>query len=126
MPAKIIKHAEFEDTYDDPDHPIPSLTVVDVHAVKKDGGGDLAIIVASPLMADEYSQTRLLDKIEGYLGFISSKENEKKSGPATPENTRIVVHIHSESDPAIFDLLERSKPWVLQNNVSLEVKLSAD
>jgi len=126
MPAKITKHAEFEDTYDDANHPIPSLSVVDVHAVKKGGGADLAIIVASPLMADEYSQTRLLNKIEGYLGFISSEVFAKGCGMPTAENTMIVVHIHPASDPAIFDLLERSKPWVLSNNATLEIKLLTD
>jgi len=126
MPAKIIKHAEFEETYDDARHPIPSLGVIDVHAVLKGGGARLAIIIASPLAADNYSQKRFLDKLEGYLGFINGAEFRKECGVPSPENTEIKVHIHPDSDPGIFDLLERSKPWVKQNNARLEIVLSKD
>lgn len=123
MTTPIIMHGKWEDDYDDPDHPIPSLTTLDIHAVKKSGGADLIIVVASPLKADERSQHRLLDKIVGYLGFLETQEFQSKSGIATPENTAIIVKIHPDSAPEIFDLIERSKPWVLSNNASLRAEL---
>jgi hypothetical protein len=124
--AEIIEHQKSEETYDDPDHPIPALNAIDINTVKKSGGSDLHIIIASPLQADEYSLTRLLDKIEGYLGHIQSDDYKKESGSPTPENTRIIVNIHPESDENVFELLERSKPWALENNAALEIEILED
>jgi hypothetical protein len=70
MSAPIIDHKVEPDASDDPSHPIPSLTVVDVMTVKKTGGADLIIVVASPLMADARSQTRLLDKLLPRLSWL--------------------------------------------------------
>lgn len=53
--AEIFEHNKSEDTYDDPDHPIPALRYIDINSVKKDGGSDLVIIIASPLKSDPYS-----------------------------------------------------------------------
>jgi len=124
--AEVIEHQKSEDAYDDADHPIPALKVIDINTVKKDGGSDLFIIIASPLKADEYSLTRLLDKIEGYLGHIQSPDFQNESGVPTPENTNIIVNIHPKSDSNVFELLKKSKPWVLENNATLEVKLLND
>jgi hypothetical protein len=114
-------HGKWEDNYDDPTHPIPSVTALDVQTIKHGGGSDLAIIVASPLQSDERSQRRLLDKIEIYLKFLQTSEYQSGSGIATPENTRIVVRLHPDSDPAILDLLERCKPWVTKGQATLVV-----
>jgi hypothetical protein len=56
----------------DQSHPIPSLTSLDVHGVRKGGGSDLAIVVATPLRGDEYSKRRLERKIENYANAIAS------------------------------------------------------
>jgi hypothetical protein len=116
-------HGKWEDNYDDPSHPIPSLTALDVQTVKKDGGSDLSIIVASPLQADERSQRRLLDKIEIYLRFLKTPEFESSSGVATPETTSIVIRIHPDSDPVVFELIERCRSWVHSGGASLRVEL---
>jgi len=123
MAAPIIMHNAFEDTYDDADHPIPAVETLDLNVVKKGGGSDLSIIIASPLKADERSQRRLLRKIELYLIFISTPEFERESGAANPETTSIIVRIHSGSDAAIFDLLEKCKPWARANNADFKVSL---
>jgi len=39
--ADIIKHNEFEDTYDDPDHPIPSIGYIDVNGMEENRGTKL-------------------------------------------------------------------------------------
>ena len=124
--ADIIEHQKSEDTYDDADHPIPALKVIDINTVKKGGGSDLYINVASPLRADENSLTRLLDKIEGYLGHIQSSDFQIESDVPTPENTNIIVNIHSESEDEVFELLEKSKQWVLDNSATLQIKLLAN
>ena len=113
---------EDSDIYNyDEEHPIPDLTVVDVNAVKKGGGSDLIIIVASPLEAEERSLRRLLKKIEVYLAFIQSEQFQDESGRPSPENTKIVVKIHRDSAPEAFDLLYRNRDWVRNNDASLEI-----
>ncbi|MGS0998320.1 hypothetical protein [Rhodanobacter sp. UC4451_H18] len=105
----------------DSEHPIPNLDVVDVNTVKKGGGSDLFIVVATPLSDDRRSLQRLLRKIERYLEFMHTSEFRTESGIHTVENTNIIVKIHPDSSPAAFELLERSKPWVTDNNANLVV-----
>ncbi|MCC8361840.1 hypothetical protein LK996_01920 [Lysobacter sp. A6] len=106
----------------DEDHPIPDLDVVDINVVKKGGGSDLIIIIASPLQDDTRSLERLMKKIERYLGFAKSAEFCAQSGLSTIDNTKIIVYIHPDSSPVAFELLERCKPWTIENDVVLEVE----
>jgi hypothetical protein len=121
--APIVKDGEWEVNYDDPSHPIPSIYALDIEAVKKTGGSDLTIIIGSPLQADERSQRRLLDKIKIYLKYLKTEEFQSRSGIATTENTSIIVKIHSDSDAAIFALIEKCKPWVGANAASLKMEI---
>ena len=107
----------------DPSHPIPYPKVIDVIAIKKSGGADLSIIVASPLQADPRSQTRLLDKIQGYLGHIISEQFRSEAGVPTPSNTTITVVLHPDSASVIHDLLANSRDWVQSNDASLVIQL---
>ena len=122
MSAPITKHDPQEHPGDDPDHPIPSVAVLDVVAILKAGGADLSIVIATPLAADERSLTRLLDKIEGYLGHIQSPEFQAEAGAPDSSNTTIKVLIHPASAPEAYDLLERSKDWVLANHATLKIE----
>ncbi len=126
MAAPIIQHGNWEDNYDDQDHPIPSLTALDVHGIRKGGGSDLVVIVASPLGFDEKSQKRLLDKLSIYLRFINSPEYEAQCGPPTPDTTAIEVQLHPDSDPRIVDLLSRCRPWALENRATLRITMRGD
>ncbi len=123
MPTRIVNHAEIEDVADDISHPIPALGVVDVTVIKSGGGADLHIVIAKPIQGDVSSQQRLLDKIAGYLGFIGSVEFRAEAGEPSPPNTHVIVQIHPESSLAVFDLLERCKPWVQESRATLVVKL---
>jgi hypothetical protein len=123
MSAPIYRHQIAPDPDNDPSHPIPYLGVLDVAAYLKSGGANLSIIVASPLDASERSQKRLLDKIQGYLGYISSSVFREHAGAdPSPENTTIEVVLHPESDPEISSLLVRCRHWVSSNNASLIVR----
>lgn len=119
--AEITQHNEWDRSYDDPNHPIPGLLQLDVCTIKKGGGADLHIVITSPLQADDYSLNRLLHKIEGYLGHIQSDGFKQQAGQPTPENTNIVVNIHSESCQEAYSLLEKSREWVRGNGASLKV-----
>lgn len=105
------------------EHPIPALDVIDVGSIKSGGGDDLCIVIAKPMQDDPVSQNRMLQKIEGYLAYIGSAEFQADAGVPSPNNTQVIVHIHPESSSAIFDLLERCKPWVHENKATLVVQL---
>lgn len=120
--ADIIKHNEFESTYDDPDHPIPSLTHLEVCTMLKGGGAELHVIISKPLQSDEYSLNRLLDKLEKYLAHIQSPSFVAAAGIPSPEKTSIVVNIHPDSCEEAFELLEKSKEWVKENRATLKIK----
>lgn len=83
----------------------------------------MIIIIASPLKSDPYSQNRLLDKIQGYLSHIQSPDFIAESGVPRPENTNIIVKIHGDSEPLIFQLLSKCESWVNENNATLKVEL---
>lgn len=105
----------------DESHPVPNIDVVDINTVKKGGGSDLFIVVATPLQGDRRSLERLLRKVERYLEFLGTDDFHSASGIATSENTKIIVKLHPDSDPAAFELLERNKQWVANNNAMLVV-----
>lgn len=107
---------------DDGNHPIPCLTALDVFGVKRNGGADVVLVIASPLQADERSQRRLLRKIENYLGFINSEDFSAEAGLPTVDNTRIVVKLHPDSDSVISELLGRCVAWVAENNATLDIE----
>jgi len=107
---------------DDDAHPIPQVATCDVKGIKKTGGAELVIVIASPLPADARSKQRLIEKIKNYLGFIRSNAFVEEAGPPSISKTTIVVDIHRKSDPEIFDLLDRCRDWVLDNHASLVVR----
>jgi hypothetical protein len=122
MTATVTEEEVPFDPQNDPDHPIPFLRVIDVAAYKV-GSAELSIIVAGPLDGSPRSQTRLLDKIQGYLGHISSGEFAVDAGCIpTEENTRISVHLHPESSELVRNLLFTCHDWVRANNASLVVR----
>jgi len=97
--------------------------VLDVLAARRDGQGvDLVIVIGGPLGGDLRSLARLMRKFDNYLSFIVSPEFSQRFGPPKPDKTRIVVRIAQGSSPAAFDLLERCKPWVAENNATLVVE----
>ena len=122
MAAPIIKHERSSHSEDDPDHPIPWMGVLDLVGIRKGGGADLCIIIASPLAADTRSLTRLLDKIQSYLEHLRSPEFTEKAGIPSPSNTAIIVRIHPDSAPEAFELLARSGDWVRSNQARLKIE----
>lgn len=125
MTAPITKHEVAPHADDDPSHPTPYLGVLDVVTFIKHGGANLTIVAAGPLGADRRSLTRLLDKIEAYLGHMLTADFQSEAGAPTPANTIITVVLHPDSAPEVHDLLDRSKAWVRDNNATLVVENSS-
>ena len=123
MTTHVTDHPVPYDPRNDPSHPIPNLNVIDVAGYKKDGGADLSIVIASPLDGEPASQTRLLDKIQGYLSHIQSEDFLADAGvPADPSNTTINVLLHPDSSDMIRELLGRCHAWTHEHGASLVVR----
>jgi uncharacterized protein YtpQ (UPF0354 family) len=103
-------------------HPIPNLQVIDIHAVKKGGGSDLVVVVASPLQADARSIFRLMRKLDGYLQEINSDGYRNDCGAPSPGATSIIVRLHPRSDPAVEEVLAAAVSWAEARNASLRVE----
>jgi hypothetical protein len=106
----------------DDSHAIPNLGVIDVHAIKKGGGSDLVIVVASPLGADARSIFRLFRKVDGYLEAINADGYRKECGSPRPKNTSIIVRLHPRSDPAVERILKSRASWAKERCASLRVE----
>ncbi|MGN6829291.1 hypothetical protein [Paucibacter sp. M5-1] len=105
----------------DENDPIPNVDLIDINKVKHGGGSDLYLVIATPISGERRSLERLLRKLENYLVFIQSDQFKSESGVPTTANTRVVVKLHPDSDPRAFELIERNRPWVENNDATLVV-----
>jgi uncharacterized protein YtpQ (UPF0354 family) len=106
----------------DDTHPIPNLQVIDIHAVKKGGGSDLVVIIASPLRADARSIFRLTRKLDGYLQEINSDSYKNECGEPKPETTSIIVRLHPRTSPEVEAVLAAAASWAKARNASLRIE----
>jgi hypothetical protein len=102
-------------------HPIPNTEVIDVTVSLRGGGAIYGLVIAQPLNGDARSQARLLRKLDRYLNDFHSVSAKEKFGPPRLDRSKIHVHIHPNSDPKVFELLQRCKDWIQDNSVSFEV-----
>jgi len=105
----------------DENHPIPNLEVIDVFAVKKAGGTDLGITLASPLDSSPRSVFRLFRKIHAYLREIGSDGYTQQYGKASPENTVIQVNFAALAHSDIVDLLIDRTEYIAGLGARLEL-----
>jgi len=103
-------------------HPIPNLKVIDIHAIKKTGGSDLVVLIASPLGPDARSIFRLFRKLDGYLETINASQYQKECGPPTAKTTSIIVRLHPRSHPDVESILRGAGSWAEARNASLQVE----
>jgi hypothetical protein len=102
-------------------HPVRDTSVIDT-VVNTDRGACYGIVIAAPLSGDIPSQQRLLDKLAAYIGDFYSDKYLTRYGRPCRAYCKITVAIHSESDAVIFELLEKCRAWVEDNNISFAVK----
>ncbi len=107
---------------DDNDHPIPFIGALDVLAKWEDGTRRISIVIANPLDDSPYSQKRLLNKIQNYVAYIESEQYAAEFGKPSPDKVFVVVNIHKESSPTIFELLGKCVAWVSSGGASLVVE----
>jgi hypothetical protein len=102
-------------------HPIRDVGKIDV-TVFTDSCALYGIIIASPARGDIESQKRLIEKLEAYIGDFYSPSIGARYGAPSQDTCRITVAIHPDSDPVLFDLLEKCKLWVEENHIAFDVR----
>jgi hypothetical protein len=107
---------------DDPGHPIPSVSSLDVLAVWDDGTSHLCIVIASPLVIDARSRERLMAKLTNYLNFVASEEYRLQYGEPSLERTWIEVDLHPDMDVRVEETLRLCKEWINSYGASLLVR----
>jgi len=110
----LVDSREIDDT-----HPIPNLTVIDVHGVRESGGSVMAVIIATPMDATPRSIFRLFRKLSAHLDYKDTEEYREQCGEGP---TDIEVSIHPDSDAAVFDLLAALPDFVERRGARLTVK----
>jgi hypothetical protein len=106
---------------DDDSHPIPKVGVIDYVRTIEGGGAAYALVIASPLPADDRSMHRLYKKIQAYVEDFASMESTEKRGTPAPGRMWILVSIHKDSSPLAFDVIRKHAPWILDNGIRLIV-----
>jgi hypothetical protein len=104
--------------------PIQNIDNVDIVGKRNDGGVDLVIVASSKLDGSAEHQKLLLAKIESYLAQLNTPEFQTEFSHPRPEQVNIVLSCSEPPDPIILELIEKSKPWVEENNARLAVQLS--
>jgi hypothetical protein len=103
-------------------HPIPSVSSLDVHAVWEDGTSHLHVVIASPLRIDDRSRERLMTKLMNYLNFVASAEFRLQHGEPSLERTWIVVDLHPDMDVRGGETLRLCEEWINSYGASLKIQ----
>lgn len=102
--------------------PIQNLDSIDIIGARNEGGADLTIVVSSALNASPEHQKLLLDKLEGYLGYVNTPDFAAEFGIPSPDRVCIVLACYHSPDPVILRLIEKCSAWAQKNNASLRVE----
>ena len=105
--------------------PIQNIGNIDILANRKDGGVDLVIVASSKLDGSPEHQKLLLDKIESYLAQLNTSEFQAEFSHPRPDQVNIVLICSEPPHPIIVQLIDKSKPWVEENNARLTLQIGA-
>ena len=106
----------------DSSHAIPDVTVIDVTIGLEGGGADYGLVIAKPLLGDERSLKRLKRKIENYVDDFYSDDSAVQYGTRRSGRMSIVVHIHRDSDPTVFDRFKEYEVWIKSRGIDFSLK----
>lgn len=98
---------------------------IDILGIRKDGGVDLKIISSGELDDSESTQKLLLDKIENYLGYISSDEFRQECPDASAQNTYIILQLSEKPPALISELVTKIIPWVAEYGATFTVQIES-
>ncbi len=101
---------------------IYDVNEVDLMAKRKDGGLDMFIISTGDIDESPETQKLLLDKVDRYLGYISSKEFIKEFPNVEKDKVQIIFELEKKPPELILELCQKIVPWAKDNGVSFSVK----
>jgi|SRR5688572_14512035 len=105
--------------------PIQNIDNLDIVGKRKDGGVDLVIVASSKLDGSPEHQRLLLAKIESYLAQLNTPGFQAEFNHPRPEQVNIILSCNEAPDPIVLQLVEKSKPWVEENNARLTFRPAA-
>jgi len=100
---------------------IHNIDKIDIMAKRKDGGIDMFIISDGSLDASPETQTKLMDKIQNYLGYINSNDFKNEFGQLQPEQISIILQCEYKPDEIIYKLFDKIKEWVKNSGAYIEM-----
>lgn len=82
-------------------------------------------MIAPAVSLDNLLETyqALLDKVQLYLGYINSSDFHAQCLRATPESTRIILHLKTAPSPGLTALAEKIAPWTAEYGASFLMKI---
>lgn len=101
---------------------IYDVNEVDLMAKRKDGGIDMFIISTGGIDESAETQKLLLDKVDRYLGYISSMEFIKEFPDVEKDKVQIIFEIEENPPELILELCRKIVPWTEDNGASFIVK----
>lgn len=100
---------------------IHNIDKIDIMAKRKDGGVDMFILSDGILDSSTETQTKLMDKIQNYLGYINSTNFKNEFGQLQPEQIKIVLECENKPDEIICKLFTKIKEWVKRSGAVIEM-----
>ncbi|MBX9697399.1 MAG: hypothetical protein K2X53_04870, partial [Alphaproteobacteria bacterium] len=95
-------------------HPIPSELIdrVDVMAVTKSGEVLLSIVSAGYLDDSQYTEERIIEKVNTYLGYINSDDFKEEFGTPSIDKTSIILKCTQKPHVRVLDLIHEIQEQV--------------
>lgn len=120
-----INQSEVRQTQGD-GHPIPSELVerIDMITQNRDGKTILSIIASGYLDDSPYTEQRILDKINNYLGAINCEEFKEDFGQPSVEKTGILLRCTLPPHLSVCELIESIREQVTAYNTSIQIEIS--
>jgi len=103
---------------------IYNLNNLDLLGKCNDGSVELYIISTGGLDDSPETQSALLDKIQNYLGYISSNEFKKEFGKLPAEKIHIIFQADEPLSPLYTELFAKIVPWVGANGALITLKMA--
>jgi hypothetical protein len=121
--VRIVMSIDSKQT-DKSNHPISlkSISNIDMIVTKKDGHVELSIIVAGYLDESNFTEERILQKLNYYLTYINSPEFYEEFGEPSAEKIGIILKCSIDPHEAIYDLINTVQSQVNSNNATLRIE----
>lgn len=105
-------------------HPIPIDLIgnIDMISTKKNDDIDLIIIVSGYLNDSEYTEKRILQKVNNYLHFINSSSFHEEFGIPCATKVNIILKCSKIPHANVYELIHSIQEQVNSYNASIKIE----